>query len=332
MAHRRPERRLLRRVPRVHRVLHNAHRRHAVHVLPGGIAHGRGLARVRHRGRARGHVRRRRALRVCGERLRWAGHSALEVCRRWRLLMRRWVLELAGGKCLAHVGLRGKRHGAGRRRRYLPDRPVRLHGVCRGRAEALRLRGDRGRALKGGGSGHGRHGVRVGVPDGGGLHVDVDHAGLCGGGHGGQHLGVGDGGELVPGDGGVERGRVWGVGGDGRAWVGGPGGRVEGGGDVRGGAEGDGLVGEEGVGLIGARSGWRRRGGRRGVGGCGLEARIGAGFLLDGGLLVDGEELAFFAQTDTVLTAALRVVGGDQTADLSSATVYCTQLDRDRVV
>lgn len=40
-------------------------------------------------------------------------------------------------------------------------------------------------------------------------------------------------------------------------------------------------------------------------------------------LLLDGIEQAFLLQTDAILTSALRVLVGEQTADLATATMRC---------
>lgn len=57
----------------------------------------------------------------------------------------------------------------------------------------------------------------------------------------------------------------------------------------------------------------RRRGrSRGGVGGSrGVESRIRTSFLFYRRLLVDWEELALFAQTDTVFAATLGIIGGN---------------------
>lgn len=66
----------------------------------------------------------------------------------------------------------------------------------------------------------------------------------------------------------------------------------------------------------------RRRGGGRGVCRSGFQAGIGSGFLFDRRLLVDREELAFFAKPNAVFAAAVGIIGGHQTSNLSSPAMY----------
>ena len=75
--------------------------------------------------------------------------------------------------------------------------------------------------------------------------------------------------------------------------------------------------------LIGTATddGRRRRGSRR-VCRSGFQARIGSGFLFDRRLLVDREELAFFAKPNAVFAAAMGIIGGHQTSNLSSPAMY----------
>ena len=75
--------------------------------------------------------------------------------------------------------------------------------------------------------------------------------------------------------------------------------------------------------LIGTATddGRRRRGGRR-VCRSGFQAGIGSGFLLDRRLLVDREELAFLAKSNAVFAAAVGIIGGHQTSNLSSPAMY----------
>lgn len=73
---------LLHRIASVHRVLHHAHGRHGVDILPTRISHRPWLARVGHRYRCPLKIGGRRTLGVhrnARERLRRAGHSAFEI-------------------------------------------------------------------------------------------------------------------------------------------------------------------------------------------------------------------------------------------------------------
>lgn len=75
--------------------------------------------------------------------------------------------------------------------------------------------------------------------------------------------------------------------------------------------------------LIGTATDYgRRRRGSRGVCRSGFQAGIGSGFLFDRRLLVDREELAFFAKSNAVFAAAMGIIGGHQTSNLSSSAMY----------
>lgn len=65
----------------------------------------------------------------------------------------------------------------------------------------------------------------------------------------------------------------------------------------------------------------RRGGGSGGIRRGRFEPGLRPRFLLNRRLLVNGEELAFLAQADTVFAAALGIIGSDETSDLATAAV-----------
>lgn len=75
----------------------------------------------------------------------------------------------------------------------------------------------------------------------------------------------------------------------------------------------------------------RRRRSRGMICGRRIESRCRSRFLFHRRLLVNGEELAFFAQPDTVFAATLGIVGGNETSDFATAAVDCSLAGKDNM-